>query len=101
MQMDKLNALWAAYRGRQVDMTIHPDDFMYQGGGYSVNDYNLVGESAAKVIWSVLGVAPTESVWNVLDFGCGHGRVGRHLRALFPTARLVFSDTDEAGAAFC
>lgn len=63
--------------------------------------YWHVGESGAKVVWSTLGFADIEHVNSILDFGCGHGRVARHLRALFPGARMTFADVDRSGAEFC
>lgn len=101
MQLDKLTSLWTAYRGRLVDMTIAPDDHMYASNQKSMQAYNFVGESAARAIFTVLSHAPTDAVWRVLDFGCGAGRVGRHLRAFFPNAELYFSDIEQPRAEFC
>lgn len=38
---------------------------------------------------------------HVLDLACGHGRVLRHLVALFPTARFSAADLNEDGVNFC
>jgi trans-aconitate methyltransferase len=46
-------------------------------------------------------MAPKEGVWRIMDFGCGHGRVARHIRAMFPTAEMYFVDIEEDGVAFC
>lgn len=99
--MDKVAAAWAAYRARGVDPVIHTADHMWNTGP-RIDDYNFVGESGVRVISSVLAAAATkESVWRILDFGCGHGRVARHIRALFPQAELFFCDIDYEAAQFC
>lgn len=101
MQLDKLIALWTAYRGRLVDMTIDPSDHMFTSNQGSIAAYNFCGESAIRAIFTVLAQAPTDTVWRVLDFGCGAGRVARHLRAFLPNADLYFSDIDADRTAFC
>ena len=40
-------------------------------------------------------------VERILDLPCGHGRVGRHLRATFPDAEIHFCEIDREGADFC
>jgi SAM-dependent methyltransferase len=37
----------------------------------------------------------------ILDFGCGHGRVLRALRAEFPNARITACDIDQDAVDFC
>ena len=77
---------------------------MYKGGA-PIN-YLGVGRSALLAIITALsarlgyagGAAP---VARVLDFGCGHGRVARFLRAGFPDASIVVSDLDRAGVNWC
>src|SRR5688500_9262413 len=60
--------------------------------------YLGVGESALASIRRVVG---QKEIASILDLPCGHGRVARHLRAAYPTARLFVSDLDEDGAKFC
>ena len=87
MQIDKLVALWQGYRQRGVDSAVHPDDHMFKSNPL-LDDYEIVGESGLKVIHSVLAMSRKEAVYNILDFGCGHGRVARYVRAMFPKANL-------------
>lgn len=101
MHPPTLIELWSQYTAQPLDTTVHPQDDMFKKSGNDWAPYNSVGESAARVIFSSLAVCPVERVARVLDFGCGHGRVARHLRALFPGAELFFSDIDEAAAKFC
>ncbi|MBA9019207.1 methyltransferase domain-containing protein [Aminobacter ciceronei] len=42
-----------------------------------------------------------QDVSKVLDLPCGHGRVSRHLKLLFPTAEMFYCDIDAEGADFC
>jgi hypothetical protein len=100
MQIDKLVALWQGYRQRGVNPTIHPDDHMFKSNPL-LDDYEIVGESGLKVIHSALAMSRKEAVYNVLDFGCGHGRVARYIRAMFPKANLSFSDIDPSCTDFC
>jgi SAM-dependent methyltransferase len=100
MQTDKLTALWGEYRSRGIDPTVHPDDHMFRSNP-ALDQYDTVGESAIRAIFSVLAAAPKDAVWRVLDFGCGHGRVARHLRAFFPAAEMWFADSDPSCIDFC
>jgi SAM-dependent methyltransferase len=100
MQPDKLNALWNNYRSRPVITTVHQNDHMFKTNPH-LDGYDMVGESAARVIHAMLAMAPKEAVWRVLDFGCGHGRVARHIRAMFPTAEMWFADSDLSCVDFC
>jgi hypothetical protein len=100
MQIDKLVALWQGYRQRGVNPTIHPDDHTFKSNPL-LDDYEIVGESGLQVIHSVLAMSRKEAVYNVLDFGCGHGRVARYVRAMFPKANLSFSDIDPSCTDFC
>lgn len=101
MHPDKVHRLWDSYRSNPVKTAIHDADHMFISGGKGATEYNLVGESCAIVIASALLMAPTDAVWRVMDYGCGHGRCARHLRNLFPEAALTFADVDGEAARFC
>jgi SAM-dependent methyltransferase len=62
--------------------------------------YFDVGRSALDCIKSALTtahIAPT----SILDLPCGHGRICRMLRALFPDAHLAACDLDRDAVDFC
>lgn len=101
MHADTLTELWTAYRKREVDRTLHPEDHMFNTAKNGWDDYHAVGVSAMQVIQSVLGSSPSHRVARIMDFGCGHGRVARHLRAFFPEAEMFFVDIDGEAAKFC
>lgn len=106
MRIDKLVSLWGSYRQTTVDVTIDPSDNMFPASDtrsheQRLREYIAVGESGARVVFAVLASSTTEDVTRVLDFACGGGRGARHLRAMFPTAEMYFSDINSRRAEFC
>jgi SAM-dependent methyltransferase len=67
----------------------------------SAADYYLVGAEGLERIREALVLAGRQTVTNVLDFGCGHGRVMRMLKAAFPEARLTACDLDPDAVDYC
>jgi SAM-dependent methyltransferase len=63
--------------------------------------YFSVGESGLRVIELALRMSLLPEVTSILDLPCGHGRVGRFLRAAFPKAKMYFCDLDRSGVDFC
>jgi SAM-dependent methyltransferase len=61
--------------------------------------YDRQGRQAVDHL--VAAVGDPDQVRAVLDVGCGHGRVLRHLPASFPGARIVGAEIDRRAAAFC
>ena len=101
MRSDQMSKIWREYRERAVSREIHPDDHMFNSAVNGWDDYVAVGVSAAEVINYVLSAAPSGEVRRFMDFGCGHGRVARHLRAMFPFAEGAFVDIDSSCVEFC
>lgn len=99
MDHDAIGALWAGYKARDLVRTIHPADTMNMGPGAKF--YWEIGESAVRLICTGLTTTWKRDVQSVLDFGCGHGRVARHLRAFFRDARLCLCERAPGAAAFC
>lgn len=99
MDAGTVGQLWDAYKRRKPCNDIHPDDRMHSGEQAAW--YWGVGESAVNVICTVLTAVRKSEITTVLDFGCGHGRVARHLRAFFPDARLLFCERIPGAAEFC
>ncbi len=100
MNLHRLSILLESYLRKPISTSLHPNDHMYNSNP-RLEDYTSVGESAINAIISSLAVARKEAVWNILDFGCGHGRVARHLRSIFPKAHIYFSDIDPSCTEFC
>lgn len=101
MQFEDCGRLWAAYLRADIARTIHDADRMEAHYKGEWDPYYRVGRSGVDVVMTALTCSPTVAVKRVLDFGCGHGRVARHLRGLFPDAELFFADADREAAQFC
>lgn len=101
MTPDVLVDLWRSYTATPVSREVHPSDRMSSHHGHDWAKYEVVGVSAARVIFASLALTPTHEVRRLLDFGSGYGRVSRHLQALFPNAERFFVDIDEDASGFC
>ena len=77
---------------------ISPRDGMWEGDR---QEYFEIAASGLECVRKALQAAGRDSVERILDFGCGHGRVMRALRAEFPGAELTACDLDEDGVRFC
>lgn len=88
------------YADLRVDQTISPDDAMFSG---DKDIYFRIGLTALHAIESALEAAliAQGDVRRILDFGCGHGRVLRVIRAAFPEAAITAGDILEPAAMFC
>jgi len=84
-----------------IDRTIHNEDDMFNKAVNGWDDYLLVGKSAIFTIYNALLPSRLNEVGSFLDFGCGHGRVARHLRFAFPCAKLFYSDIDDTAWQYC
>jgi SAM-dependent methyltransferase len=100
MQPEQVFDMWSDYKARGVNKTVDRYDNMYNTA-QKPSDYFWVGESGLQTVLSVLMASPTQVVNSILDFGCGHGRVGRYLRAFFPDAKMTFADLDPECVRFC
>lgn len=63
--------------------------------------YDKAGQTALESIRLAMLTAGKPHIENILDFGCGHGRILRTLKAAFPAAALTACDTDRDGVDFC
>src|SRR4051812_12526083 len=77
---------------------IAADDEMYNTGK---DWYFSVGLDALRAILNILSLASIKSVDSILDLPCGHGRVARYLRAVFPSAEMTFCDINRSGVDYC
>jgi SAM-dependent methyltransferase len=82
----------------QVVSDVSPNDTMMTS---SWTAYLLTGARAFACIRSSLELAGKRSIERVLDFGSGHGRVLRVLKAAFADASFVACDLDEDAVEFC
>jgi SAM-dependent methyltransferase len=80
-----------------LNSDISPEDGMYHGNRHH---YFSCGASALLCIVHALGLSGISSPVQVLDFGCGAGRVTRWLRAAYPDAIIHACDIRERDLEF-
>ncbi|MGE9293205.1 MAG: class I SAM-dependent methyltransferase [Puniceicoccales bacterium] len=79
---------------------IHPNDDMYDSPAKAY--YYLYGYEAAELVEKFGGLEKvTGRPPSILDYPCGFGRVMRHLRKQYPSARILGADINRAGVGFC
>src|SRR5688572_29835483 len=83
------------YRAATVDTRVSDKDAMKDQW------YFGIGRSAVENIMMGCLASNITSVGRVLDLPCGHGRVLRHLVALFPNAEFHACDLDRDGVDWC
>jgi len=96
------SAIVAAYQRSPIDTTRDPDDAEHPIRDTWHDDHYLaVGCEAVQIIVRVLLANLRQPPLTILDFACGSGRVTRHLRAMFPDARIAACDVGPGHVAFC
>lgn len=84
----------------KISLQIHSADTMYVES--DAFHYLSVGLSASRCIQEALLRTPAEyTVGSILDFPCGHGRVLRFLRAMFPNSDITAAEIDSTALEFC
>ena len=103
MNLEDASAVFGRYVASPdaVNTTIHPNDHMFNTAAQGMKDYMFVGQSGVRVLLTAAQMCRLTAFGSILDFGCGHGRVGRHLRACWPESKLTFSDLNESCWKFC
>lgn len=91
-------------RQLKVSREIAAEDQMYNSD--ADEHYFYVGRSDLLTMINAINIRSSyhggdAPIREILDFGCGHGRVTRWIRAAFPAAELHVTDYDPKGAAFC
>lgn len=102
--LNRLAPAWGARTLPGVPGRIHRNDVMlFDTSERAVEDYLRAGRSAVENIAAGLQAAGRdfESVTSCLDFGCGHGRVLRHLAGLLAPRSITACDVDAEGVRFC
>ena len=90
-----LRKMVTTYDVSRVDATMSPTDTMVG------HNYIWVGASAMESIVASVAASQLTEVKTILDMPCGHGRVLRHLAAMFPDAVIDACDLDTDGVEFC
>jgi SAM-dependent methyltransferase len=97
---DTMSSLRASFEAEPANVIeeISPNDTMH---ARNRRWYDKAGQMALESIRLAMLTADKPRVESILDFGCGHGRVLRTLKAAFPEAALTACDTDRDGVDFC
>lgn len=82
-----------------LNMYVPPDDGMYKRT--EKKHYFDVGRSALQCVQRALKIAGRPAPRSILDLPCGHGRVMRFLRAVYPQAKITACDLLRDGVDFC
>ena len=86
---------------RQVSLKVSPSDMMY-GPKDRAKSYLGAGLLAIRYIQAALEAAGQKGpIKSILDFPCGHGRVMRFLKIMFPDAVIVGGEIDSGAVDFC
>lgn len=103
MNIHQISQIFSSYKEnyQSIDRTIHENDDMMNKSKNGWDDYCFVGHSTIELICKSLLFCDVGQLQRILDFGCGHGRVARHVRVAFPKADLWFSDIDGEAWRFC
>jgi SAM-dependent methyltransferase len=94
--------LYAKYLRNGINRTLDLNDKENQfGAEWEKDHYFSVGADALRIIVHALLGGLREPPTRILDFPCGSGRIGRHLRAFFPNSQVVSCDLYEKHVKFC
>jgi 2-polyprenyl-3-methyl-5-hydroxy-6-metoxy-1,4-benzoquinol methylase len=91
IKYDKTNRV---FRKKHPGIVLPPAFFIYETYKLNVEEYYYDGQATAKEIVTALGISIDLSRpgARVLDWGCGPGRIVRHLPALLPRAAVYATD---------
>jgi len=89
----------------KVSDEIAPDDQIFRNSSQR-DFYFFTGRSNIFTIYNILNVRrgyilSQSEPRRILDFGCGHGRTARYLRAAFPAARIDVTDLNADAVGWC
>ena len=79
-----------------VSRTISPNDTMFEAGFRNLDGYLRVGREPVDLLKRFC-----QSPRRIFDFGCGHGRVLRHIVVEWPEAEAFACDLDPDAVKFC
>ena len=71
-----------------------PDSLLFETGSLHYHSYQKSGQEAAHEIVSLCKVFSNSPIHSILDWGCGTGRVTRHLPDYFPGAKITGADVN-------
>jgi SAM-dependent methyltransferase len=102
-QQQKYRKTNKAFRHAHPDEKFPPDYFVYETYRLDLNEYYKDGQVTAKEILAAIRthIDVSKQGFAILDWGCGPGRITRHLPALLPRASVHGTDYNERYVNWC
>ena len=82
------------FQSDHPDMRTPPDYLLHETGKLIFSHYHTSGKAAANEIHSLHAIFSNSPIQSILDWGCGVGRVTRHLPDYFPGAKITGVDVN-------
>lgn len=89
------------FRRQHPDFVLPPDYLLYESFRLDYEKYFLSGQTAAQWLVQLIGKYISHTEQDILDWGCGPGRIIRHLPVLLPGSRITGSDYNAGTIAWC
>jgi 2-polyprenyl-3-methyl-5-hydroxy-6-metoxy-1,4-benzoquinol methylase len=93
----------AQFKKAHPSIVFPPDFLMYETYKLDLSEYYYDGKQAAGEIITAIGkyLDITQSGIKILDWGCGPGRIVRHLPELLPQATVYATDYNKKYVKWC
>ena len=103
MQRSKYKKGNVLFKNEHKDIPLPPDFFIYETYRLNFKWYYQDGKNTAKEIVELLSrhVDLFSTGKRILDWGCGPGRIVRHLRSVLPLAEIYGTDYNEEYIGWC
>ncbi len=83
-----------AFKNNNPGFPMPPDSLLFETGSLHYHSYQNSGQEAAAEIESLCKVFSNSPIHSILDWGCGTGRVTRHLPDYFLGAKITGADVN-------
>lgn len=83
-----------AFKNNNSGFPMPPDSLLFETGSLHYHSYQNSGQEAALEIKSLCKIFRNSPTLAILDWGCGTGRVTRHLPDYFPEAKITGADVN-------
>ncbi|MBU3743832.1 MAG: class I SAM-dependent methyltransferase [Sediminibacterium sp.] len=84
------------FRKAFPNIAFPPNSLLFETGSLHYGNYIQSGKEAAAELHSLCTLFHPEPIESIVDWGCGTGRVTRHLHHYFPEARITGIDANPA-----
>ena len=87
-----------AFKNNNPGFPMPPDSLLFETGSLHYHSFQKSGQEAATEIESLCKIFGHAPIQSILDWGCGTGRVTRHLPDYFPGAKITGGDLNPSGS---